>query len=50
MSTVIELPENGAPTRSDLDTKAAAQLAQLELVEVRPDVDGSWLLVPRSNT
>lgn len=49
MATVIELPENGAPTRSDLDSKAAAQLAQLKLVEVRPDVDGSWLLVPRSN-
>lgn len=49
MPMVIELPENGTPTRTELDSKTAAYLAQLDLVEVRPDVAGTWLLVPRPN-
>ena len=49
MVTRIDLRENGDPLPAQLDTATAALLAEVKLVEVRPNGVGGWLLVPRTN-
>ncbi|WP_108719160.1 McrC family protein [Miniimonas sp. S16] len=49
MATRLELDENSEPVPARLDPTTASDLAALDLVEVRPGIDGSWLLVPRPN-
>lgn len=49
MTVRIELHENGAPAPASLDSATAAQPTLLDLVEVRPDGVGGWILLPRTN-
>ena len=49
MVTRIDLRENGDPLPAQLDTATAALLAEVKLVEVRPNGVGGGLLVPRTN-
>lgn len=49
MATRLELDENSEPVPARLDPTTASDLAALDLVEVRPSVEGPWLLVPRPN-